>query len=42
MEDADLIGSDILSNDKLEINLHMLGALMLNCYAPKFQILECD
>jgi hypothetical protein len=29
MEDADLIDCDLLS-DKMEINLHMLGALMLN------------
>jgi hypothetical protein len=29
MEDADLIDVNLLSN-KMEINLHMLGALMLN------------
>jgi hypothetical protein len=29
MEDADLVDGDLLSN-KVEINLHMLGALMLN------------
>jgi hypothetical protein len=29
MEDVDLIDGDLLS-DKMEINLHMLGTLMLN------------
>jgi hypothetical protein len=29
MEDADLADGDLLSN-KVEINLHMLGVLMLN------------
>jgi hypothetical protein len=29
MEDTDLTDGDLLS-DKIEINLHMLGALMLN------------
>jgi hypothetical protein len=38
MKDVDLTDGDLLSN-KMEINLHMLGALMLNGLVERYMVL---
>jgi hypothetical protein len=41
MEDADLTDDDLLS-DKMEINLHMLGVLMLNRFGGEVHGADVD